>query len=104
MQPQPGPLRLNSIPRKLSRRSRVGVAGTRDQATVLHWLLSSLDSRRSNQRYASAPMMSLAVRRGGPAGGTSGKSAHNSPSLPLHKNWNRSEEHTSELQSPCNLV
>src|ERR1039457_5757999 len=55
-----------SIPRKLSRRSRVGVAGTRDQATVLHWLLSSLDSRRSNQRYASAPMMSLAVRRGGP--------------------------------------
>src|ERR1039457_3383787 len=35
------------------------------QASVLHWLRSSLDSMRSKQRYASVSIMSLAVRQVG---------------------------------------
>src|SRR2546426_5884566 len=38
------------------------------------------------------------------AGSTPIPHLRNAPSLPPHAAWFRSEEHTSELQSPCNLV
>src|SRR2546426_9332954 len=55
-----------------------------------------------------APMKSgLAISFPGLASGTKGGSCAGSPRGPVHQARDlrvRSEEHTSELQSPCNLV
>src|SRR2546426_3563546 len=47
-----------------------------------------IDGRRRNRRESSADS----------------KSSGTQTSAPRGRGWQRSEEHTSELQSPCNLV
>src|SRR5256885_8237913 len=42
--------------------------------------------------------------RGGPTGGSCSPAPTTAPSIQRSTRWRRSEEHTSELQSPCNLV
>src|SRR5256885_6865364 len=51
------------------------------------------------RRPAVAPDMSMAIRRGAARAGTSRRG-----SVRGYRSCARSEEHTSELQSPCNLV
>src|SRR2546426_9007285 len=71
-----------------------------DTATTEIYTLSLHDAlpisaraRPRARRRIRRPARAARCRDGGPA-----------PRAPARRSWRRSEEHTSELQSPCNLV